>query len=73
MADLHGISADGLTRPEIESRLHAQGLSAERTAKVMELLDACAAVHYAPAPSSREQVMAWADELGGLLRGGAAR
>ncbi len=72
VADLHGISADGLTRPEIESRLHAQGLSAERTAKVMELLDACAAVHYAPAPSSREQVMAWADELGGLLRGGAA-
>ncbi|MCL5270590.1 MAG: BatD family protein [bacterium] len=68
IADRFDVSPEGLTRPEIEQLLHSCAMPAERIARLCELLEACAAIRYAPAGATAGDIDLWSQEIAGLLK-----
>jgi hypothetical protein len=72
IADYFNLSADGLTHQEIERLLHERAMPAERVQRILDLLDRCAALRYAPAPAGQSDPRQWSEELIRLLKEGLA-
>jgi hypothetical protein len=73
IADYFNLSAEGLTRQEIERLLRQRAMPAERVARICDLLDQCAALRYAPvAEAGAADTAGWGDEMMRLLKEGLA-
>jgi hypothetical protein len=75
IADHFNLSAEGLTRQEIERLLHRRAMPAERVTRICDLLDQCAAMRYAQAtPDSdpRQVTSQLGEEMMRLLKEGFA-
>jgi hypothetical protein len=70
IADRFNVSADGLTRQEIERLLLECAMPTERVERLCNLLEACAAVRFAPAGALNGRASEWIDEFGRLLKEG---
>jgi hypothetical protein len=70
IADRHNLSAEGLTRPQIEDLLRGDGMAEEPTQRLCDLLDQLQTLRYAPAGAGEGDVRGWTREIKTLLREG---
>jgi hypothetical protein len=68
IADHFNLSADGLTRVEIERRLLDHAVPRERVQRLCDLLDQCAALSYAPIISTDGELGGWIDEIAASIK-----
>jgi len=68
VADRFNLSADGLTRPDIERLLLEHSVPHDRVQRLCDLIEQCAALRYAPVGAADGEFASCIDEIATLLR-----
>lgn len=68
IADHFNLSADGLTRYEIEKLLIDAAAPRERVRRLCDLIDQCAAMRYAPLREAGGDIREWSNEIAAILK-----
>ncbi len=70
IADIHDLSAEGLTHEEIARLLRGANVGEEQVSRLLEILGQCSQVRFAPFTASDRKFDRWAEDARAILVGG---